>query len=121
MSEEEDERRMLKEANDGGERTVCVCVFGGSEVQTAARGLPPQQRGDLNAHRHTLIHSPHTLDKTPTPSPTPRPPPPPRRANNSKGQATNEVLFGGVSLGAAQQESLERMKQTQDRGLDVDV
>ncbi|KAI8476414.1 MAG: hypothetical protein J3K34DRAFT_401294 [Monoraphidium minutum] len=38
-----------------------------------------------------------------------------------KGQATNEVLFGGVSLGTAQQESLERMKETQERGLDVDV
>ncbi len=44
-------------------------------------------------------------------------PPHPR----SKGQATNEVLFGGVSLGEAQQQSLERMKQTQERGLDVDV
>ncbi|GBF94089.1 hypothetical protein Rsub_07357 [Raphidocelis subcapitata] len=38
-----------------------------------------------------------------------------------KGQATNEVLFGGVSLGEAQQQSLERMKQTQERGLDVDI
>jgi hypothetical protein len=45
----------------------------------------------------------------------------PRENARSKGQATNEVLFGGVSLGDAQQQSLERMKQTQERGLDVDI
>ncbi|KIY99594.1 hypothetical protein MNEG_8367 [Monoraphidium neglectum] len=38
-----------------------------------------------------------------------------------KGQATNEVLFGGVSLGDSQRESLERMQKTQERGLDVDI
>jgi hypothetical protein len=31
------------------------------------------------------------------------------------------VLFGGVSLGTAQQATLDKMKETQERGLDVDV
>jgi hypothetical protein len=39
----------------------------------------------------------------------------------SKGQATNEMLFGGVSLAPSQQESLEVMKETADRGINVDV
>lgn len=39
----------------------------------------------------------------------------------SKGQPTNEMLFGGVSLGQSQQESLEVMKETADRGIKVDV
>lgn len=38
-----------------------------------------------------------------------------------KGQPTNEMLFGGVSLAPSQQESLEAMKETADRGIKVDV
>ncbi len=38
-----------------------------------------------------------------------------------KGQATNEMLFGGVSLGQSQQQSLKRMTDTAEKGIDVDV
>eukprot|EP00878_Enallax_costatus_P001923 GHUV01002085.1.p1 GENE.GHUV01002085.1~~GHUV01002085.1.p1 ORF type:complete len:142 (+),score=26.23 GHUV01002085.1:161-586(+) len=38
-----------------------------------------------------------------------------------KGQATNEMLFGGVSLSERQQESLEVMKDTADKGIKIDV
>jgi hypothetical protein len=31
------------------------------------------------------------------------------------------VLFGGVSLGEQQQQALDVMQRTQERGLDVDV
>jgi hypothetical protein len=39
-----------------------------------------------------------------------------------KGQPTNEMLFGGVSLGEGQQQqSLDAMTQTAERGLEVDL
>jgi hypothetical protein len=39
-----------------------------------------------------------------------------------KGQATNEMLFGGVSLGEGQQQqSLDVMTKTAERGLEVDL
>jgi hypothetical protein len=38
-----------------------------------------------------------------------------------KGQATNEMLFGGVSLGQNQQESLTVMQETAEKGIKVDV
>jgi hypothetical protein len=38
-----------------------------------------------------------------------------------KGQATNEMLFGGASLGDAQQESMVLMKETADKGIEVDL
>ncbi|WIA09119.1 hypothetical protein OEZ85_008531 [Tetradesmus obliquus] len=38
-----------------------------------------------------------------------------------KGQPTNEMLFGGVSLSENQQESLVVMKETADKGIQVDV
>ncbi|KAF6266592.1 hypothetical protein COO60DRAFT_1632685 [Scenedesmus sp. NREL 46B-D3] len=38
-----------------------------------------------------------------------------------KGQPTNEMLFGGVSLSENQQESLVVMKETADKGIEVDV
>jgi hypothetical protein len=40
---------------------------------------------------------------------------------HSKGQGTNEMLFGGVSLGEAQQRSMDSMKSAADRGLEVEV
>eukprot|EP00877_Chromochloris_zofingiensis_P000311 jgi/Chrzof1/10280/Cz04g35140.t1 len=38
-----------------------------------------------------------------------------------KGQGTNDILFGGVSLSESQQRALQQMKQTAERGIDVDV
>lgn len=39
-----------------------------------------------------------------------------------KGQPTNEMLFGGVSLGQGQQqESLDVMTKTAERGIEVDI
>lgn len=45
----------------------------------------------------------------------------PRHVPCRKGQATNEMLFGGVSLGEGQQESLEVMTKTAERGIEVDL
>lgn len=45
----------------------------------------------------------------------------PRHVPRRKGQATNEMLFGGVSLGEGQQESLEVMTKTAERGIEVDL
>lgn len=54
------------------------------------------------------------------------PPPPftPTHAHalvRRKGQGTNEMLFGGVSLAETQQQSLDKMKNLQDKGLDVEI
>lgn len=39
-----------------------------------------------------------------------------------KGQPTNEMLFGGVSLGQGQQqESLDVMTKTAERGIEVEI
>lgn len=39
-----------------------------------------------------------------------------------KGQPTNEMLFGGVSLGQGQQQdSLDVMTKTAERGIEVDI
>lgn len=38
-----------------------------------------------------------------------------------KGQATNEMLFGGVSLSESQQESLVVMTKTAEKGIEVDI
>jgi hypothetical protein len=37
-----------------------------------------------------------------------------------KGQATNEMLFGGVSLGASGAESLNSMKEQAEKGIAVE-
>jgi hypothetical protein len=37
-----------------------------------------------------------------------------------KGQATNEMLFGGVSLGASGAESLDSMKEQAEKGITVE-
>ena len=57
--------------------------------------------------------SPAVFNATPRPDPLFLP--------CSKGQATNEVLFGGVSLGDQQRQALDKIKQTADRGLDVEL
>jgi hypothetical protein len=36
-------------------------------------------------------------------------------------QATNEMLFGGVSLGQSGAQSLDAMKEQADKGIEVDV
>jgi hypothetical protein len=38
-----------------------------------------------------------------------------------KGQPTNEMLFGGVSLSESQRESLGVMKETADKGIDIEL
>ena len=43
-----------------------------------------------------------------------------RRPPRSKGQPTNEVLFGGVSLSDKARKSMEEMKKQADRGLNVE-
>ncbi len=37
-----------------------------------------------------------------------------------KGQVTNEVLFGGGSLGAEGVKTLDEMKKTADKGIKID-
>jgi hypothetical protein len=38
-----------------------------------------------------------------------------------KGQALNDVLFGGVSLNPDSVKSLETLQKTADRGLDIEM
>ena len=38
---------------------------------------------------------------------------------NRKGQATNDVLFGGVSLGKDGAKALEEMKRVGEKGIDI--
>lgn len=37
-----------------------------------------------------------------------------------KGQATNDVLFGGVSLGKSGAKTLDEMKKTAERGIKIE-
>lgn len=42
-----------------------------------------------------------------------------RRPLRRKGQLTNEVLFGGVSLGPQGSRSLDEIKKTSDKGIRI--
>lgn len=55
------------------------------------------------------------------PGPAPQPSLHARPLDGRKGQGTNEVLFGGVSLGESGARSLEKMQGLADKGIEVDV
>lgn len=57
---------------------------------------------------------PHSLSPRKT-----HPATPPKQ--HSKGQDTNQVLFGGGSLAQQQQQTLDRVKETADKGIKIDV
>lgn len=44
-----------------------------------------------------------------------------KNTTHSKGQDTNQVLFGGGSLAQQQQQTLDRVKETADKGIKIDV